>query len=135
MSHFMFVLKLLVQLVDNFCDRVPSKWVRSRTSDKEERLNGNVHILWHCEDVKSKECFVCSNRIIKNMRRQTNYFYDMCSRNLELHIGEDEFYDFSLISFYNFPFFSLCFNERSSFIDSFTNTLYILCYILLRFVI
>ena len=88
MSHFMFVQKLVDQLVGDFRDGASSKPGRPSTSDKEERLNGKLHILRHCEDVKSKDCSVCSNRKTQGGRRQTNYFCDTCSRKPGLHIGD-----------------------------------------------
>lgn len=88
MSHFMFVRKLVEQLVGDFRDGASSKPGRPSTSDKEERLNGKLHILRHCEDVKSKDCIVCSNRRIRGGRHQTNYFCDTCSRKPGLHIGD-----------------------------------------------
>uniref|UniRef100_A0A0N5C179 DDE_Tnp_1_7 domain-containing protein n=1 Tax=Strongyloides papillosus TaxID=174720 RepID=A0A0N5C179_STREA len=88
MSHFMFVRKLVEQLVGDFRDGASSKPGRPSTSDKEERLNGKLHILRHCEDVKSKDCIVCSNRKIRGGRRQTNYFCDTCNRKPGLHIGD-----------------------------------------------
>ena len=38
---------------------VPLKRRVIKSSDKEERLNGKLHILRHCQNVKSKDCFVC----------------------------------------------------------------------------
>ncbi|CAD1468351.1 unnamed protein product [Heterotrigona itama] len=86
MSHCMFVRKLVEQLVGDFRDGASSKLRRPSASDKEERLNGKLHILLHCEDVKSEDCFVCSNRKIKGGRRQTNYFCDTCNRKPGLHV-------------------------------------------------
>ncbi|KOX74039.1 hypothetical protein WN51_14119 [Melipona quadrifasciata] len=74
MSHFMFVRKLVKQLVGDF-------------RDKDERLDGKLRILRHCEDVKSKDCSVCSNRKIKVGRRQTNYFCDTCTHRGEIKNG------------------------------------------------
>ena len=76
------------QLVGDFRDGTSSKPGRPSVSDKEERLNGKLHILRHCEDVKSKDCSVCSNRKIKGGRRQTNYFCDTCNRKPGLHVGD-----------------------------------------------
>lgn len=88
MPHFMFVRKLVAQLVGNFRGGADSKPGRPSTSDKDERLNGKLHILRHCENVKSKDCTVCSNRKIKGGRHQTNYFCDTCTRKPGLHVGE-----------------------------------------------
>ncbi|XP_017797033.1 PREDICTED: piggyBac transposable element-derived protein 4-like, partial [Habropoda laboriosa] len=52
MPHFMFVRKLVAQLVGNFRGGADSKPGRPSTSDKDERLNGKLHILRHCENVK-----------------------------------------------------------------------------------
>ncbi|CAK9827592.1 PiggyBac transposable element-derived protein 4 [Anthophora retusa] len=68
MSHFIFVRKLVAQLVGDFRDGADSKPGRPSTSVQEERLNGKLHILRHCENVKSKDCSVCSNRKIKGGR-------------------------------------------------------------------
>ncbi|CAD1475850.1 unnamed protein product, partial [Heterotrigona itama] len=65
-----------------------------RPQTKRKRLNGKLHILQHCEDVKRKDCSVCSNRKINGERRQTNYFCDTCSRKPGLHIGRTIKYNF-----------------------------------------
>ncbi|CAK9832783.1 PiggyBac transposable element-derived protein 4 [Anthophora retusa] len=88
MSHFMFVRKLVEQLVGDFRNGASSKSGRPSSSDKEERLNGKLHILRHCQNVKSKDCSVCSNRKIKGGRRQTNYFCDTCNRKPGLDVGD-----------------------------------------------
>nr|XP_012150918.1 PREDICTED: piggyBac transposable element-derived protein 4-like [Megachile rotundata] len=56
MPHFMFVRKLVAQLVGDFRDGADSKPGRPSTSDKNDRLNGKLHILRHCQNVKSKDC-------------------------------------------------------------------------------
>lgn len=88
MSRFMFVRKLVEQLVGDFRDGASSKPGRQSTSDKEERINGKLHILRHCEDVKSKDCSVCSNGNIKAGTRQTNYFCDTRNRKPGLHVDD-----------------------------------------------
>ncbi|CAK9818387.1 hypothetical protein ANTQUA_LOCUS9790 [Anthophora quadrimaculata] len=80
--------RLVAQLVGDFRNGAESKPGRLSTSDKKERLNGKLHILRHCENVKSKDCCVCSNRKIKGGRHQTNYFCDTCTRKPGLHVGE-----------------------------------------------
>ena len=62
------------QLVGDFRDGTSSKPGRPSVSDKEERLNGKLHIFRHCEDVNSTDCSVNSNRKIKGGRRQTIIF-------------------------------------------------------------
>ena len=64
----MFVGKLVEQLEGDFCDGTFFKAGRPSPSDKGENLNGKLHKLWHCEDVKAKDCSVCSNR---TFRRKT----------------------------------------------------------------
>lgn len=83
-SHFL----LVARLVDNFHDAAQSKPGRPLTFDKEERLNGKLHILRHCENVRSKDCSVRSNRKIKSVRHQINYFCDTCTQKPGLHVGE-----------------------------------------------
>lgn len=61
MTHFMFVRKLVAQLVSDFRDGTESKPGRPLTSNKEERLNSKLHVSRHCKNVKSKDCCVCSN--------------------------------------------------------------------------
>ncbi|KAL2735720.1 piggyBac transposable element-derived protein 4-like [Vespula squamosa] len=87
-THFMFVQFSVAQLISDFRDGTESKPGKPSTSDKEERLNGKLHILRHCENVKCKDCYVCSNRKIKGGRHQTNYFCDTCTRKPGLHVGE-----------------------------------------------
>ena len=45
------VRKLMEQLVGDFRDGTSSKSGRPSSSDKEERLNGKLHILRHCQNV------------------------------------------------------------------------------------
>ena len=70
----MFVRKLVEQLEGDFCDETFFKAERQSSSDKEEKLNGKLFKLWHCEDVKGKDCSECSNRTFR--RKTPNYFYD-----------------------------------------------------------
>lgn len=72
----------------DFRDGASSHQGRPSTSNNDERLNGKLHIMRHCKDVRSKDCAVYSNRKIKGGRRQTNYFCSTCSRKPGLHIGD-----------------------------------------------
>lgn len=87
MTHLTFVRKLVDQLVGNFRDGCTSRG-RPSTSDKEERLNGKLHILRRNEGGRSKDCLVCSNRKIKGGRRESAYHCDTCTRKPGLHIGD-----------------------------------------------
>ena len=59
---------------------------RSSTSDKEERLNGKLHILRRNQGDWSKECSICFDRK-KDQRREFGYHCATCTRKLGLHIG------------------------------------------------
>ncbi|XP_053977063.1 piggyBac transposable element-derived protein 4-like [Hylaeus volcanicus] len=87
MAHLIFLRKLVDQLVGSFRDGCTSRG-RPSTSDKEERLNGKLHILRRNDRGRSRDCLVCSNRRVKGGRRESAYHCDTCSRKPGLHIGD-----------------------------------------------
>jgi hypothetical protein len=76
--------KFIKLLIDHFkCDFRRPQIRLSKSS--ENRLNNKLHIL----DVKGKkrDCIVYSLREIPSGRRQANYFYSTCIKELAIHIG------------------------------------------------
>lgn len=86
MTHLKFVRELVDGLTANYRQRskIPG---RPSMSDKEERLNGKLHILRQNEG-KKKDCLVCSNRKVKGGRHETRYICNTCTLKPGLHIGE-----------------------------------------------
>lgn len=88
MSHLKFVRRLVDQLVGDFRDGAAISRGKPSTSDREERLNGKLHIIRRNEGGRSKDCLVCSNRRVKGGRRESGYHCGTCVRKPGLHIGD-----------------------------------------------
>lgn len=85
-SHKQFREELLLGLVGDL--RVTTKTGRPSSSDKEQRLDGTLHIITLHPQRKHKDCTVCSNRNIPGGRRETTYICETCDRKPGLHVGE-----------------------------------------------
>lgn len=85
-THLKFIRELVNELTGYYRQgsKIPG---RPSTADKEERLNGKLHILRQNQG-KKKDCLVRSNRKVKGGRRETRYICNTCSRKPGLHIGD-----------------------------------------------
>ena len=82
-SHKQFREKLLLDLVGDF--RIRANRGRPSSNDKEQRLDGKLHIITlH----KHTDCAVCSNRKVPGGRKETSYICETCDRKPGLHVGE-----------------------------------------------
>ncbi|CAD1480922.1 unnamed protein product, partial [Heterotrigona itama] len=78
--------KLLLDLVGDFC--TTAKRGRQSSSDKEQRLDGTLHIITLHLQHKHKDCAVCTKRKVPGGRKETSYICETCDRKPGLHVGE-----------------------------------------------
>lgn len=86
LSHKQFREKLVLDLVENI--RVTVKRGEPSSSDKEQRLDGKLHIITLNPQKKHKDCAVCSNRKVPGGRKETSYICETCDRKPGLHVGQ-----------------------------------------------
>ncbi|CAK9833061.1 PiggyBac transposable element-derived protein 4 [Anthophora retusa] len=86
LSHKQFREKLVLDLVKNI--RVTAKRGEPSSSDKEQRLNGKLHIITLHPQNKHKDCAVCSNRKVPGGRKEKSYICETCDRKPGLHVGQ-----------------------------------------------
>lgn len=77
-THKQFREKLLLDLVGDF--RITAKRGLPSFSDKEQRLDGKLHIITLHPQHKHKDCAVCSNRKVPGGRKETSYICETCDR-------------------------------------------------------
>jgi len=69
--------------------RFPSGWCASTGgwSDKEQRLNGNLHVIIPHPETEHKDCIVCCKRNVAGVRRETTYVCEICDCKPGLYLG------------------------------------------------
>jgi len=76
--------KLVEQLVGDVRNQ-KKKRGRPSSLDKSERLDKQQHWVGRLEGDKTKDCAVCSNRMVKCERKKTVFYCKTCSKNPGLH--------------------------------------------------